>query len=179
MSFNSTIIQKTGFCIDCPTDAPKKPLTAKRCSFHYQIHRKKICYSRANERQKQIMQAQPEKENDKKELDKWFDDIEQAFFLNGAYCHECGAYISKKYARAATAHIIPKSIFKSVATHPNNFLILGAGCGCHHKWDNGGMTEMNVFERAVNRFATFAHLVEEKHKLLHIFTEHLPLHANS
>ncbi len=57
-------------------------------------------------------------------------------------------------------------------THPNNFLILGAGCGCHAKYDGGGMREMNVFERAVERFSTFAHLIEEKHKILHIFYEY-------
>ena len=33
---------KVGKCIDCAPDAPAKPLIAKRCEFHYKIHRKNV-----------------------------------------------------------------------------------------------------------------------------------------
>jgi len=38
---NSTIKIKTGKCIDCPPDAPYRPLIAKRCQSHYKAHRTK------------------------------------------------------------------------------------------------------------------------------------------
>lgn len=48
-------------------------------------------------------------------------------------CMECGAKISRVYARHATAHLLPKKLFKSIETNDLNYLILGAGCGCHNK----------------------------------------------
>jgi hypothetical protein len=92
-------------------------------------------------------------------LQKWFDEIEEKYFSGGyCKCWECGESIPKKYARAATAHILPKKKeygFPSVATHPLNFLILGAGCGCHnktHRWDK--FCTMKVWPLAVERFVS-------------------------
>lgn len=48
-------------------------------------------------------------------------------------CMECGAKISRLLSRHATAHLLPKKIFKSVATNDLNYLILGSPCGCHNK----------------------------------------------
>lgn len=48
-------------------------------------------------------------------------------------CMECGKLISRTYARRATAHLLPKKLFKSIATNDLNYLILGSGCGCHDK----------------------------------------------
>lgn len=48
-------------------------------------------------------------------------------------CMECGVKISRLLARHATAHLLPKKLFKSVSTNDLNYLILGAGCGCHDK----------------------------------------------
>lgn len=67
-------------------------------------------------------------------LDLWFRQIQDKHFgVNGGRCMECGEWIPNNYARHATAHLLPKKLFKSVATHPLNYLILGAGCGCHEK----------------------------------------------
>lgn len=67
-------------------------------------------------------------------LDKWYADIANEHLLNGsAICQECGAVIPASFMRHATAHLLPKKLFKSVAVHPLNYLILGAGCGCHEK----------------------------------------------
>src|SRR6185503_8109670 len=48
-------------------------------------------------------------------------------------CMACGLAIPVDFSRHATAHLLPKKIFKSISTHPLNYLILGAGCGCHDK----------------------------------------------
>lgn len=67
-------------------------------------------------------------------LDKFYADISAEHLLNGsAICMECGAVIPASFIRHATAHLLPKKLFKSVAVHPLNYLILGAGCGCHEK----------------------------------------------
>lgn len=39
---NSTIKIKTGKCIDCPPEAPYRPLIAKRCQIHYKTYRTQI-----------------------------------------------------------------------------------------------------------------------------------------
>ena len=37
-----TMNYKVGKCIDCAPDAPAKPLIAKRCEFHYKMHRNRV-----------------------------------------------------------------------------------------------------------------------------------------
>lgn len=72
----------------------------------------------------------------KLELDVWFDNISKKHSLpvqGGSHCMECGYYIPAMFMRHATAHLLPKKLFKSIATHELNYLILGAGCGCHEK----------------------------------------------
>jgi hypothetical protein len=75
------------------------------------------------------------KPDERVSLDEWFEKIEK--FHCGehgfTHCMECGAIVPRAYIRHATAHLLPKKIFKSVATHELNYLILGAGCGCHEK----------------------------------------------
>lgn len=104
----------------------------------------------------------------KEELDEWFNMVAEEI-KKCPFCMECGSFIHEKYYRHASAHILPKSIFKSVATNKYNYLILGASCGCHHAFDNGFAIEMEVFKYAKKRFELFKHEIKEKHKLLNIF----------
>lgn len=73
----------------------------------------------------------------KLELDVWFNHIRDKHWGVNGYCAcmECGAAIPVNYSRHATAHLLAKKIFKSVSTHEINYMILGAGCGCHYKTD--------------------------------------------
>ena len=68
------------------------------------------------------------------DLEKWFEDIKKKHW-DGSFCRcmECGAFIPIEYSRHATAHLLPKKIFKSVATNQNNYLILCAHNGCHDR----------------------------------------------
>lgn len=104
----------------------------------------------------------------REDLEDWFNMVADEIKKN-PFCMECGAFIKEKYYRHASAHILPKSIFKSVATNKYNFLILGASCGCHHAFDNGFATQMEVFKQAKARFDLFKNEVKEKHKLLNLF----------
>jgi len=90
----------------------------------------------------------------KLELDKWFFDIEKIHLdgLSGFRCMECNEWIPAKYFRHATAHLLPKKLFPSVATHPINYLILGAGCGDHEKTHRiDKFIQMKVWPEAARR----------------------------
>lgn len=87
------------------------------------------------------------------EQDKWFFDIAEKHSVAGfGVCQECGALIPKAFMRHATAHLLPKKIFKSVRTHELNYLILGAGCGCHDKTHTiEKFVKMNIWPKAAER----------------------------
>lgn len=107
------------------------------------------------------------------DLEQWFDNIARQI-RNSPFCWECKAYISERYYRHATAHIFPKAIFESVATHPMNYLILGAACGCHdktHRLDT--FSDMKVFGEACRRFKLFEKSITEKHKYLNTFKQYV------
>lgn len=111
------------------------------------------------------------KENVEQEL--WFRMIALEIEKNPR-CMECNAWISKPYYKAATAHIFPKGndYFPSVATNPHNYLILGAGCGCHdktHRIDT--FSKMKCFPIAIERFYLFEKEIKENHKYLTLFKE--------
>lgn len=108
----------------------------------------------------------------RQELEQWFDNISRLIGRH-PFCMECNAFVPSKFYRHATAHIFPKSIFESVATHPMNYLILGAGCGCHdktHRLDT--FSDMKIFGEAVRRFRLFEKSITEKHKYLSAFREY-------
>lgn len=107
------------------------------------------------------------------ELDLWFRRIALEIEKN-PHCMECNAWISKPFYKAATAHIFPKgeNYFPSVATNPHNYLILGAGCGCHdktHRIDT--FSKMKIFPIAIEHFYQFEKEIKENHKYLSIFKE--------
>lgn len=98
--------------------------------------KKPIAKQSAKKRLEIIGQKESGEPASKLEMDKWFMDIKLKHFgepLYYASCMECGEAIPSIFSRHATAHLLPKKLFKSVATHPLNYLILGAGCGCHEK----------------------------------------------
>lgn len=86
-------------------------------------------------------------------LNIWFKQIMMKHFSSyGGNCMECSLHIPLEYARHATAHLLAKKLFHSVETHPLNYLILGAGCGCHQKTDRlDTFVQMNVWREAARR----------------------------
>lgn len=90
---------------------------------------------------------------DNKELNQWFADIERKHSNGkGGYCMETGDWIPQQYMRHATAHLLPKSKFKSVATHELNYLILSAHNGSHQKTDRiDTFVKMKVWPEAARR----------------------------
>lgn len=105
------------------------------------------------------------------ELELWFRRIALEIEKN-PYCWETGADISKSDYKNATSHIFPKSIFKSISTHPLNYLILSTRNGSHdktHRIDT--FSKMSCFPIAIERFYQFEKEIKENHKYLDLFRD--------
>lgn len=88
------------------------------------------------------------------ELQKWYARI-MAF--ETPVCWETGSKINKEDKRAwqgSVAHVLPKKLFPSVATHPKNYLILQMYGGAHGQYDSSwhNAQKMKVWPIAVGRF---------------------------
>lgn len=162
MAFNSRIKQPVGQCIDC-TDGEKKPLWAKRCWYHYQRVHSKV--SNTNNT-KLVKSANGEKEPatpTRTPLVLWYEEKMQ----NSVRCCEnCGKPLydlSQVDWHGSQAHLLPKSLFPSVATHPDNHAVLGRWC-CHGRYDSNWMTasRMSVWPEAVRRLRRVIPLLAEK-----------------
>ncbi len=179
MPYNSTISLKLGYCIDCPTDAPKKPLIAGRCQFHYKLHRKKISYKKANDRANAI-QSQPSKYKqsiiekvDKEEKDaliEWF----RYWMANAEMrCENCGEPLTHYGIKAwhgSQHHILEKGLFPSVQSELQNHAVIGFYC-CHQQWHTNyqNAMKMPIWRVCVQRVQPILHLVQESHKILDLF----------
>jgi hypothetical protein len=102
-------------------------------------------------------------------MEKWVEQFAAIIEAN-PHCDECGTFIPKKYYRAASAHCLPKRKdygFPSVKLHPDNRLVLGAGCGCHHKYDSTWeqAAQMKIFPKAIEIFLIlYPHIAPSERK---------------
>jgi len=144
----STIKPKRGFCPDC-TDKKETFLTAGRCRFH---NEKAKALKKAAKLQDLEMSEGNDSFQKEMELASWFRSRVNEMTGN---CTECGERINRqifKYAKCGVAHIFPKSTFKSIATHPDNWLELGATCGCHSRAeDYEKAMKMKIFPEMLRR----------------------------
>ena len=88
---------------------------------------------------------------------------------NNPHCMECGKFIPVSFYRAATAHVLPKRKeygFPSIACHTENYLVLGAGCGCHNKYDKSweDAAQMKIWPVAVEKFLKLYPLIDQKER---------------
>jgi len=128
---HNRIKHKIGACIDCGQDGV---LIAGRCA--------KKCYWRYRGKINAAKPAIKDRDARKQDLTAWFN---MQLTMRPAVCEnpDCGCRLADSMVinpRAIVAHILPKSTFKEVATHPLNRVFL---CnGCHHKYDNGSADTM-------------------------------------
>lgn len=89
------------------------------------------------------------------ELDRWFEARRSE--MKGV-CLHCGEPTTKNqdsWYRASIAHILPKRLFRSISTHPLNWVEL---CfwknNCHGNYDHHTLdiTEMNCYDLIIERF---------------------------
>lgn len=95
-------------------------------------------------------------------------------------CWECGVFIPSKFYRAATAHVLPKRKeygFPSMAGNLNNYLVLGAGCGCHFRYDScwEKAAQMKVFALAIEKFKILYPLIpaSERKNIPEVFLQEI------
>lgn len=149
-----------GYNYSCLPDAEKEKLGSKR----------KLQQQKANAARYASTKLRMGNYKKNCELEMWFK--ERALEIEKhPYCWEDGTYIPVKYFRHATAHIFPKKLFPSIATHPLNFLVLAASC-CHDKSHTiETFSKMKCFPLAIERFYQFEKQITEKHKYLDLFKE--------
>lgn len=100
-------------------------------------------------------------------LQRWFEDRHKE--LTGR-CSHCGGKSSKgdpKYWKYSIAHLLPKSLFPSIATHPKNFLELCYFApSCHTNYDQNSLDliELNCFDEAVMKFVEMYPFIDKKER---------------
>lgn len=86
-----------------------------------------------------VSEKKKAEQKDSKALDNWF--VDRSKEMTGK-CVECGGKTTKgdkKYWKYSICHILPKRLFKSVETHPLNFIELCHFGNSHHaNFDNLG-----------------------------------------
>ncbi len=134
-----------GQCEDC-TEEKKVPLIAKRCQYHYKVHRNNLSEERAKLRAEQ---AGIDLTEEKAKLDLWF-----AYHMkySARICENCGKdlkSLTDKEWRGSQHHVLEKSVFKSIATERMNHIVLGFYC-CHPVVSSlpSKITEMSIFKKA-------------------------------
>lgn len=113
------------------------------------------------------------------EQERWFRDIRK--IMTGK-CMNCGGKTEAhtKLFKNSIAHILPKAYFKSVATHPDNFLELCFyGNSCHSQMDNKmlDLIDMNCFDTIIQKFVKMYPNIaqDEKRRIPPILIEYLKI----
>ena len=89
------------------------------------------------------------------ELDRWFQARRKEMIGHCLHCGGKSCKYSDQYFKFSIAHLLPKNLFKSVKTHPLNWIEL---ChfdkSCHTNLDNHSMdiTELNCYDLVIERF---------------------------
>ena len=112
------------------------------------------------------------------ELNRWF--LDRRKEMTGT-CVHCGGKSCKDndhYYKFSLAHILSKSLFPSVATHPLNYLELcHFGNSCHANMDNNmlDLIDMNCFDLVIERFAKMYPFIapEERRRIPKILMEYV------
>lgn len=157
--YNSTITPKIG---DCDCGRTDQPLTKGKCPVCYWSDiRAKSAAKKAGVELITPPDFRARKTPKKKieGLSEWFDERRQE--MTGI-CIETGAKTAKhndQFFIFSIAHVLPKSIFPSVAIHPDNWLELSIDA--HTKYDRSwdDASKMRCFAAAKEKFAKFESLI--------------------
>lgn len=101
------------------------------------------------------------------ELKRWFEERRKELTGQCAHCGGHSCRDNDQYWKFSIAHILPKNIFKSVATHPLNFIEL---CffnnSCHTNYDNKTLDimELNCFDLVIQRFVAMYPAIDPKER---------------
>lgn len=103
---------------------------------------------------------------DSRELQRWFEDRHNEMTGICAHCQKGSSKGTAQY-KCSIAHILPKRLFKSVATHSLNWIELCFwGESCHSNYDNYilDITELNCFDLVIERFLAMYPSIDKKER---------------
>lgn len=101
------------------------------------------------------------------DLDRWFE--ERRAEMTG-FCKHCGQISCRdddKYFKFSIAHVLPKRLFKSVATHPKNWIELCFWSpSCHTNFDNFTLDiiDLNCFDEVIEKFVAMFTDIDKKER---------------
>lgn len=177
----TSITQKYGDCSICPNrDVPVVKIGKDTiCTYCNNNRKKKKQLDNQKEKGKirQLISNPNVRTSGGAELNRWFEERRKE--MTGK-CWHCGDK-SQKYAdnyKCSVAHILPKAYFKSVATHPTNFIELCFYGQSHHtNFDNQmlDITELNCFDEVVKRFVAMYPSIsaEEKRRIPNVLLQYI------
>ncbi len=117
--------------------------------------------------------------NDYNALNTWFMDRRKEMTGRCSNCGKQSCKIDEKYYKHSIAHILPKAYFKSVATHPDNFIELcfWGDNSCHTNMDNHtlDLIDMNCFAEIVDKVVKmYPHIAtEERRRIPPVLMEYI------
>jgi len=111
-------------------------------------------------------------------LTRWFKDKRE---LMTGFCSHCGGKSCKDnsgYYKFSIAHILPKAYFKSVATHPDNWIELCFfGNSCHTNFDQLTLdiTDLSCFDTVIEKFVRIYPSIakEERRRIPKVLLEYI------
>lgn len=121
----------------------------------------------SEKKKESVKHEKQERAGGRTEKEQWFLDRRKEMTGN---CWHCGGKSCKNadmYFRNSIAHILPKSIFKSVAYHPLNWIEL---CfwdpSCHTNFDNHTLDviDLNCFDTVIERFVKIYPEIDAKER---------------
>jgi len=113
------------------------------------------------------------------ETQKWYKARQKQLTGRCMRCGEPYNHHNLSYAICATAHILAKrpEMFPSVGLNKDNFIELGAGCGCHHWFDNQAsweeIAQSNIWPLVLERFKLFEPYVKERGKIPEVLLQEI------
>lgn len=141
---------------------------------------KQYSIPKISKKRKEQLELERNKTKDKpSEQEQWYKDRNKE--MTGK-CVECGGKSTKghfKYWKYSICHILPKSIFPSIATHPLNFIELCYFENSHHSnMDNNGYEYVKEnmpksWKIIVDRFREMFPLIKEKSKIPDILLQEI------
>lgn len=114
-----------------------------------------------------VKKAKKAIESGSAELTRWFKNRRAEMTGICAHCGDPSCRGSDEYFKFSIAHILPKNIFKSVATHPLNWIELCFwGNSCHTNMDNKtlDLMDLNCFAIVIERFVAMYPAIDKKER---------------
>lgn len=113
------------------------------------------------------------------DLQKWYKAIQSKLMGKCIRCGERYNARDLRYAIAATAHVLAKrsEMFPSVALHSENYIELGANCGCHNWYDNFASWEeialSSIWPLVLEKFKIIEPFIKERNKIPEVFLQEI------